>query len=57
MPAESSDVVVNTGPLIALAAEALGMVKGHLESLEELPVDPTASTVIGSGGGPAYDND
>ncbi|MEX0643291.1 MAG: hypothetical protein WD468_11350 [Pirellulales bacterium] len=30
----------------SLAAEALGMAKGHLESLEELPVDPTASTVI-----------
>jgi hypothetical protein len=29
-----------------LAAEALGMAKGHLESLEELPVDPTASTII-----------
>jgi hypothetical protein len=36
----------------ALAAEALGMAKGHLESLEELPVDPTASTII-RGSGPA----
>jgi hypothetical protein len=40
----------------ALAAEALGMAKGHLESLEELGVDPTASTVIRGAGGPAYDN-
>jgi hypothetical protein len=41
----------------ALAAESLGMAKGHLESLEELQVDPTASTVIRGAGGPAYDND
>jgi hypothetical protein len=41
----------------SLAAEALGMAKGHLESLEELPVEPTASTVIRGAGGPAYDND
>src|SRR5262245_37981340 len=34
----------------SLAAEALGMAKGHLESLEELPVDPTTSTVIRGGG-------
>lgn len=40
----------------ALAAEALGMAKGHLESLEELQVDPTASTVIRRGA-PAFDND
>jgi hypothetical protein len=33
----------------SLAAEALGMAKGHLESLEELPVDPTASTIIHGG--------
>lgn len=39
----------------ALAAEALGMAKGHLESLEELHVDPTASTVIRQGK-PAFDN-
>ena len=39
----------------SLAAEALGMAKGHLESLEELHVDPTASTVIGRGE-PAFDN-
>jgi hypothetical protein len=30
----------------SLAAEALGMAKGHLESLEELPVNPAASTII-----------
>jgi hypothetical protein len=41
----------------SLAAEALGMAKGHLESLEELRVDPTASTVIRGAGGPAYNND
>lgn len=41
----------------SLAAEALGMAKGHLESLEELPVEPTASTVIRGAGGPAFDND
>lgn len=41
----------------SLAAEALGMAKGHLESLEELPVDPAASTVIRGGGLPAHDND
>ena len=41
----------------SLAAEALGMAKGHLESLEELPVDPAASTIIRGPGGPAYDND
>jgi hypothetical protein len=33
----------------SLAAEALGMAKGQLESLEELPLDPTASTVIRGG--------
>ncbi len=40
----------------SLAAEALGMAKGHLESLEELPVDPTASTVIRGGGGPVLND-
>jgi hypothetical protein len=39
-----------------LAAEALGMAKGHLESLEELPIDPTASTVIRERA-PAFAND
>lgn len=33
----------------SLAYEALGMAKGHRESLEELRVDPTASTIIGRG--------
>lgn len=41
----------------SLAAEALGMAKGHLESLEELPVDPTASTMVHGAGEPAVDND
>jgi hypothetical protein len=40
----------------SLAAEALGMAKGQLESLEELPIDPAASTVIRNGA-PALDND
>jgi hypothetical protein len=40
----------------SLAAEALGMAKGHLESLEELRVDPAASTIIRRGA-PARDND
>ena len=40
----------------SLAAEALGMAKGQLESLEELNVDPAASTIIRNGP-PAYDND
>jgi hypothetical protein len=31
----------------SLAAEALGMAKGQLESLEELRVDPLAGTVLG----------
>ena len=33
----------------SFAAESLGMAKGHLESLEELPIAPAASTVINSG--------
>jgi hypothetical protein len=40
----------------SLAAEALGLAKGHLESLQELPIDPTASTVIRNGE-PARDDD
>jgi hypothetical protein len=40
----------------ALAAEALGMAKGHLESLEELRTDPGAATIVRRGA-PAYDND
>jgi hypothetical protein len=40
----------------SLAAEALGMAKGHLESLQELPINPAASTVIRNGP-PARDND
>jgi hypothetical protein len=32
----------------SLAAEALGLTKGHLELLERLPLDPSASTVRGS---------
>ena len=39
----------------ALAAEALGMAKGHLESLEELNTEPIVSTIMGTGK-PAYDN-
>jgi hypothetical protein len=39
----------------ALAAEALGMAKGHLESLEELNTEPIVSTILGTGK-PAYDN-
>jgi hypothetical protein len=41
----------------SLAAEALGMAKGHLESLQELPIDPAASTIIRGNGPPARDND
>jgi hypothetical protein len=33
----------------SFASEALGMAKGHLELLEELPIDPAASTVVNSG--------
>lgn len=40
----------------ALAAEALGMAKGHLESLEELAAKPGESTVVRNGP-PAYKND
>jgi hypothetical protein len=40
----------------ALAAEALGMAKGHLESLEELAIDPAGATIIRNGA-PAFDND
>jgi hypothetical protein len=39
----------------SLAAEALGMAKGHLESLEELARRPPASTKIGAT--PAFAND
>jgi hypothetical protein len=39
----------------SLAAEALGMTKGHLERLKELPINPAASTVIRRGE-PALDN-
>jgi hypothetical protein len=39
-----------------LAAEALGMAKGHLESLEELRTAPGAATIVRRGA-PAYDND
>ncbi len=39
----------------ALAAEALGLAKGNLESLEELPARPGTSTKIGAT--PAYAND
>jgi hypothetical protein len=41
----------------SLAAEALGMAKGHLESLQELPIDTAASTIIRGNGPPARDND
>jgi hypothetical protein len=40
----------------SLAAEALGMAKGHLESLEALKANPTASTIVGDGA-PARDNE
>jgi hypothetical protein len=39
----------------ALASEALGMAKGHLESLEELPVSPGSTTKFGAT--PAFAND
>jgi hypothetical protein len=39
----------------SLAAEALGMAKGHLESLEELPTRPGATTKFGTT--PAFAND
>jgi hypothetical protein len=39
----------------SLASEALGMAKGHLESLEELPVQPGATTKFGAM--PAFAND
>jgi hypothetical protein len=38
----------------SLASEALGLTKGHLELLERLPLDPTASTLRGPQ--PATDN-
>ena len=40
----------------SLAAEALGMAKGHLESLEELKTKQASSTIVRNGP-PAYDND
>ena len=40
----------------SLAAEALGMAKGHLESLEELETAPASSTIVRKGA-PAFDND
>jgi len=43
-------------PAQSLVAETLRIANGHLKSLEELPVDPTASTVIRHGE-PALDND
>lgn len=39
----------------SLAVEALGMAKGHLESLEELPIKPGTSTKFGAT--PALTND
>jgi hypothetical protein len=35
----------------SLASEALGMAKGHLESLEELHVSPGSSTIVRGGAG------
>jgi hypothetical protein len=40
----------------SLVAEALGMAKGHLESLQELKPRPGASTIVGNGE-PVYKND
>jgi hypothetical protein len=40
----------------SLAAESLGLAKGHLESLEELHIRPGAATIVRRGA-PAYDND
>jgi len=40
----------------SLAAEAVGMAKGHLESLEELQVAPASATIVRRGA-PAFDND
>lgn len=40
----------------SLASEALGMAKGHLESLEELGAKPGSSTIVRDGA-PAFDND
>ena len=40
----------------SLAAEALGMAKGHLESLEELGAKAGPSTIVRNGA-PAFDND
>jgi hypothetical protein len=39
-----------------LAAEALGMAKGHLQSLEELKGKAGPSTIV-RGGAPAFAND
>lgn len=41
----------------SLAAEALGMAKGQLESLEEIPIMPASSTIVRGAGPPARDND
>lgn len=40
----------------SLVAEALGLAKGHLESLRELKPEPGASTIVRNGE-PAYKND
>jgi hypothetical protein len=40
----------------SLAAESVGMAKGHLESLEDLHVNPGAATIVRNGP-PAYAND
>jgi hypothetical protein len=54
--AESADSLNLSPAAQSLAAEALGMAKGHLESLEELRVDPAAATIVRRGA-PTFDND
>ena len=43
-------------PADVLVADALAMARRHLQTLEQLPVDPAASTIVRDGK-PAYDND
>jgi hypothetical protein len=54
--AECADALNLSPAAQSLAAEALGMAKGHLESLEELQVAPASATIVRRGP-PAFDND
>jgi hypothetical protein len=54
--AECADELILAPAAQALAAEALGMAKGQLESLEELRTKPGEATIVRRGE-PALDND